>query len=184
VHLEDDLKNYFGINPYVFTNNNPIRNVDANGNTPAEVVYFIQPHRWAEFPIASSVADEARSMTVEYIRNTRGTNADFAISQKGTYEDNDVDAFRHAFLTIRLRQELGDDAAKNILTNHEKDLFNEQGATKEQHDFDMFNNEVALNVPLDKTVENSKEYAKQLAVNLLNQGKLQTTLISDTVKSK
>jgi RHS repeat-associated protein len=32
VHLEDDLENYFGINPYVFTNNNPIRNVDPDGN--------------------------------------------------------------------------------------------------------------------------------------------------------
>jgi RHS repeat-associated protein len=32
VKLEDNLKNYFGINPYLFTNNNPVRNVDEDGN--------------------------------------------------------------------------------------------------------------------------------------------------------
>ncbi|MDR2409520.1 MAG: RHS repeat-associated core domain-containing protein, partial [Bacteroidales bacterium] len=31
VKLEDNLKNYFGINAYVFTNNNPVRNVDPDG---------------------------------------------------------------------------------------------------------------------------------------------------------
>jgi RHS repeat-associated protein len=31
VKLEDNLKNYFGINPYVFVNNNPIRNTDPDG---------------------------------------------------------------------------------------------------------------------------------------------------------
>jgi RHS repeat-associated protein len=32
VKLEDNLENYFGINPYVFVNNNPVRYVDAEGN--------------------------------------------------------------------------------------------------------------------------------------------------------
>jgi RHS repeat-associated protein len=34
VHLEDNLKNYFGLNPYVFVNNNPITNYDPDGNIP------------------------------------------------------------------------------------------------------------------------------------------------------
>jgi RHS repeat-associated protein len=34
VKLEDNLKNYFGMNPYVFVNNNPIRNTDPDGRNP------------------------------------------------------------------------------------------------------------------------------------------------------
>jgi RHS repeat-associated protein len=36
VKLEDNLTNYFGINAYVFVNNNPVRNVDEDGNIPSE----------------------------------------------------------------------------------------------------------------------------------------------------
>jgi RHS repeat-associated protein len=178
VKLEDNLKNYFGINAYLFTNNNPIRNVDEDGNTPAEVMYFAQPHRWAEYPVALSVREEVIKETREYIRSKYKTvdEQNAAIANPASYEDNDVDARRHALLTIRLRQELGDEAARNILNNHENDPFNGQGATKEQHEFDLYNNGVALSIKLDKNVEDPKAYASQLATDLLQQGKLQTTL--------
>jgi RHS repeat-associated protein len=53
VKLEDNLTNYFGINPYVFVNNNPIRYLDPNGlyvdiqyNEKTKEVLFRMPIRY------------------------------------------------------------------------------------------------------------------------------------------
>jgi murein DD-endopeptidase MepM/ murein hydrolase activator NlpD len=51
VHLEDDLKNYFGINPYVFVNNNPIRNRDADGNIPHTETVSVLAIDWQNYGV-------------------------------------------------------------------------------------------------------------------------------------
>jgi RHS repeat-associated protein len=40
VHLEDNPMNYFGINPYLFANNNPVTNSDPDGNKNKKAVTY------------------------------------------------------------------------------------------------------------------------------------------------
>jgi RHS repeat-associated protein len=84
VHLEDNLKNYFGINPYVFTNNNPVRNRDADGNKNSNM---------AEFTRKNLMPPNITQYGVEYAGGNQDNGAKLNLSDRTMLVCNEVQYF-------------------------------------------------------------------------------------------
>jgi RHS repeat-associated protein len=139
VKLEDNLKNYFGINAYVFTNNNPVRNVDPDGNRGVMIQsgteYVVNPvdgykyYRTDIYPnmrptagdianIKSPISQIKPSTTVWLSRDAKGTieHPDLYGSEQGTGEfGTNKEAPNMIYTLSPIRKNLANSSTDKIL---------------------------------------------------------------------
>ncbi|TYP99886.1 hypothetical protein C7447_101493 [Tenacibaculum adriaticum] len=139
-----------------------------NLSSPKKWWIFFHPFKAKK---ALAISKEAGRVT-DSIRKTSLLDGDHAGGQ--------VDAFRHAFWMARLRQEIGESAARSLGKAHEKENYQyfkenklEDGVLpdKASRKMDLHNNEIGLSLTR-KGEKYTKNRLIYLIVNAIHQGKM------------
>jgi hypothetical protein len=179
VKLEDNLKNYFGINPYLFTNNNPVRYIDSNGNENNLAqynTYFTD----AELNLYRDLGIPKISVAVEF--NHAYNVANQVAKEQGWGLDEArngrTDAFRHTYLSANLAYKFGAEKATAIASAHEQ--YATPKGFENEAVMDSFNNSKGINlgsqfyrsdVPNANTTISSVDFKLEIT-NMVNAGEL------------
>jgi RHS repeat-associated protein len=174
VKLEDNLKNYFGINAYVFTNNNPVRNVDPDG---------MESFQQGELDLYKKIGISKYGVGLQA---KQAINVANRVAQQQGWHINEVrngrtDAYRHAYFAASLKYAYGQEKAGLILDAHEH--FGTSPGDEMESIMDAYNNSKGLEFDVSmKSVQGQAEVPnantiigqdiENAVLNMVNSGKL------------
>lgn len=175
VRLEDEPMSYFQLNPYQFVKNNPASNVDPDGKKTTEEFKYYAAHL-NQIPEMLKLEKEALEST-KIMANIEDPSG----QRFKNFHNNEMDAFRHAFLAIKTTQKLGPADALKALSAHESGRNFSNWELKDlplnEVQMDMFNNKVGIEAAIDPA--NTNKPAFEIAVDLFRSNKLQTFVGTD-----